>query len=185
MLNNIVELSLWSKFQQHLNKNTTISIRSICGNTVLSQNLTDPILADVVSRQFRAPYWLIATKLIHMSCRGTLTSLVITSLFTYEQHVIETFLQNSALMLYVPRVPPWRHVSSGWHISWLQPKLYSWVGLSLHKVLAFSIAGTLCFTHMWKSCSDPNRYETHVDWLTPVQGGILADYDQIDTHGLK
>ena len=39
----------------------------ICRNLVLSQRLTDPILDDVVSRQFRAAYWLITTKLIHMS----------------------------------------------------------------------------------------------------------------------
>ena len=41
--------------------------------------------------------------------------------------------------------------------------------------------------YMWKSCSEPTPYERHIGWrgVTSVQGGILADYDQIDTHVLK
>ena len=40
---------------------------------------------------------------------------------------------------------------------------------------------------MWKSCSEPTPYGPHIDWrgVTSVQGGILADYNQIDTHILK
>ena len=83
----------------------------------------EPILADVVSRQFRAAYWLIATNFIHMSWSEILPSLVILSLFTFELHVIEIFLPNSVLMLYIRRWPSWCHVSSGRHIGWLRPKL--------------------------------------------------------------
>ena len=95
----------------------------ICGNLVLSQLLTDPILADVVSRQFRTAYWLITTKLIHMSWSDILPCLVILSSFPFELHVIEIFLPNSVLMLYICGWPSWCHVSSGRHIGWLRPKL--------------------------------------------------------------
>ena len=75
------------------------------GNLVLSQRLTDPILADVVSRQFKAAYWLITTKLIHMSWSEILPSLVILNLFTFELRAIDIFLPNSVLMLYIRRWP--------------------------------------------------------------------------------
>ena len=41
--------------------------------------------------------------------------------------------------------------------------------------------------YMYKSCSVPTPHGPHIDWrgVTSVQGGILADYDQIDTHVLK
>ena len=41
--------------------------------------------------------------------------------------------------------------------------------------------------YMWKSCSEPTPYGLHIGWrgVTSVQGGILVDYDQIDTHVLK
>ena len=41
--------------------------------------------------------------------------------------------------------------------------------------------------YMWKSCSEPTPYGPHIGWrgVTSVQGGILADYDQIDPHVLK
>ena len=73
----------------------------ICVNLVFRQRLTDPILTDVVSRQFRMAYWLITTKLIHMSWGEILTSfLVRLSLFTksYTGFGIEIFIQNSVLM---------------------------------------------------------------------------------------
>ena len=40
---------------------------------------------------------------------------------------------------------------------------------------------------MWQSCSEPQPYGPHIDWrgVTAVQGGIVADYNQIDTHVLK
>ena len=75
------------------------------GNLVLSQRLTDPILADVVSRQFRAAYCLITTKLIHMSWSEILPRLVILNLFTFELRAIDIFLPNSVLMLYIRRWP--------------------------------------------------------------------------------
>ena len=82
-----------------------------------------PSVAILASRQFRAAYWLITTKLIHMSWSEIMPSLVILSLFTIELHVIELILRNSVLMLYIRRWPSWRHVSSGRHIGWLRPKL--------------------------------------------------------------
>ena len=41
--------------------------------------------------------------------------------------------------------------------------------------------------YMQKSCSEPTPNGPHIGWrgVTSVQGGILADYDQIDTHVLK
>ena len=95
----------------------------ICGNLALSQRLTDPILTDVVSRQYRAAYLLITTTLIHMSWSESQPSWVILRLFTFELYVIEIFRQNSVLMLYIRPWPSWRHVSSGRHIGWLRLKL--------------------------------------------------------------
>ena len=119
----------------------------ICGNLGLSQRLTDPILTDAASRQFRAIYWPITTKLIHMSWSKILPRLVILSLLTFELHVIEIF-QKVVLMLYIRLWPSWRHVSSGRYIGWLRPKLKSWMGLSWHKVSPSSMAGKLCTTHL-------------------------------------
>ena len=82
-----------------------------------------PIMAGVVSRQFKAAYWLITSKLIHMSWSQILPSLVILSIFTFELHVIELFLPNSVLMQYFRRWPTWCHVSSRQHIGWLRLKL--------------------------------------------------------------
>ena len=41
--------------------------------------------------------------------------------------------------------------------------------------------------YIWKSFSEPTPYRPHIGWrgVTAVQGGILADYDQIDPHVLK
>ena len=101
----------------------------ICGNFVLGQRLTDPILTDVVSRQFRATYWLITTKTLFVG--GTLPSQSF------------SFVSDLEFMYHSP--------------------------------------------YMWKSCSGPTPCGPHIDWrgVTSVQGGILADYDQIDTHVLK
>ena len=82
-----------------------------------------PSVTILVSSQFRASYWLITTKLINMSRSEILPSLVFLSLFTFELHVIEIFLPNYVLMLYIRRWPSWCHVSSGRHIGWLRPKL--------------------------------------------------------------
>ena len=142
-----------------------------------------PSVAILVSRQFRAAYWLIATKTLvvertlltqsfsflkdreimyhslymwkscsepslygpHIGWRSVTSvqggiladydqidthvlkwnpaNLVILSLFTLELHVIEIFLSNYVLMLYIRRWPSWCHVSSGRHIGWLRPKL--------------------------------------------------------------
>ena len=40
---------------------------------------------------------------------------------------------------------------------------------------------------MCKFCSEPTPNGPHIDWrgVTLVQGGILADYNQIDPHHLK
>ena len=93
----------WHKVSASSNTGKLCTTHFICGNPVLSQRLTDPILAVVVSRQFRAAYWLITTKLIQMSWSEILPRLAILSLFTFELHVIEIFLRNSVLMLYIRR----------------------------------------------------------------------------------
>ena len=143
----------WHKVSASSKTGKLCTTHFICGNPVLSHRFTDPILADVVSRQFRAAYWLITTKLIHMSWSEILPSLVIQSLFTLELHVIEIFRSNYVLMLYIRRWPSWCHVSSGRHIGWLRPTLYSWMGLSWHKVSASSKTGKLCTTHF--ICGNP------------------------------
>ena len=88
-----------------------------------------PSVATLVSRQFRAVYWLITTKTLVVD--GTL----LTQSFS--------FLKDWEIMYH---------------------SLY-----------------------MWKSCSEPTPYGPHIGWrgVTSVQGGILADYDQIDPHVLK
>ena len=103
----------------------------ICGNLVLGQRLTEPILTDVVSRQFRATYWMITTKILFVGVGGTLLSQSF------------SFVSDREFMYHSP--------------------------------------------YMWKSCSGPTLNGPHIDWrgFTSVQGGILADYDQIDTHVLK
>ena len=112
----------WHKVSASSKMGKICTTHFICWNLILSQRLTDHILADVVSRQFRAAYWLITTKLIHMSWSEILPSLVILSLFTFELHVIELFLPNSVLMLYIRQWPSWCNVNSGRHIGWLRPK---------------------------------------------------------------
>ena len=65
------------------------------------------------------------------------------------------------------------------------------MGLSSHKVSASSKTGKLCTTHF--ICRNLvlsqrlTKLWPHIGWrgVTSVQGGILADYDQIDTHVLK
>ena len=143
----------WHKVSASSETGNGSTAHFICGNLVLSQRFTDPILAEVVSRQFRAAYWLLPTNLIHMSWSEILPRLVILSLFTFELHVIEIFLPNSVLMLYIRRWPSWCHVSSGRHIGWLRPKLQSWMGLSWHKVSASSNTGKLCTAHF--ICGNP------------------------------
>ena len=88
-----------------------------------------PPVAILVSRQFRAAYWLITTKTLVVD--GTL----LTQSFS--------FLKDWEIMYH---------------------SLY-----------------------MQKSCSEPTPNGPHIGWrgVTSVQGGILADYDQIDTHVLK
>ena len=88
-----------------------------------------PSVAILVSRQFRAAYWLITTKTLVVD--GTL----LTQSFS--------FLKDREIMYH---------------------------SLSI-----------------WKSCCEPTPYGPHIGWrgVTSVQGGILADYDQIDTHVLK
>ena len=88
-----------------------------------------PSVAILVSRQFRAAYWLITTKTLVVD--GTLLKQSF------------SFLKDREIMYH---------------------SLY-----------------------MWKSCSEPSLYGPHIGWrsVTSVQGGILADYDQIDTHVLK
>ena len=96
----------WHKVSSSSKTGQLCTIHFTCGNLVLSQRLMDPILADVVSRQFRAGYWLITTKLIHMSWSQILPSLVIFSLFTFELQVIELFLPKSVLMQDIRRWQP-------------------------------------------------------------------------------
>ena len=88
-----------------------------------------PSVAILVSRQFRAAYWLITTKTLVVD--GTL----LTQSFS--------FLKD-------------------WEIMY-------------HSIF------------MGTSCSEPTPYGPHIGWhgVTSVQGGILADYFQIDTHVLK
>ena len=94
-----------TKFQLPQGPRNYVPLTVYVENLVLSQRLTDPILAVVVSRQFRVAYWLITTKLIHMSWSQILPSLVILSIFTFELHVIELFLPNSG----------WCDISVGGH----------------------------------------------------------------------
>ena len=62
------------------------------------------------------------------------------------------------------------------------------MGFSWHKVSASSKTGKLCTTHfIWEILFWANALRTHIGWrgVTSVQGGILSDYNQIDTHVLK
>ena len=52
----------WHKVSASSKTGKLCTTHFICGNPVLSQRLTGPILADVVSHQFRAAYWLITSK---------------------------------------------------------------------------------------------------------------------------
>ena len=88
-----------------------------------------PSVAILVSRQFRAAYWLITTKTL----------------------VVDGTLLKQSFSFFKDR-----------------------------EIMYHSL-------YMWKSCSEPTPYGPHIGWrgVTSVQGGILADYDQIDTHVLK
>ena len=221
----------------------------ICGNLVLSQRLTDPILADVVSRQFRAAYWLITTKTLvvdgtlltqsfsflkdgeimyhsfymwkscseptpygpHIGCRGA-TSAQGGILADYDQIDTHVLKWNPAKFDY----PKSLHIRAtrDWHIPsklrfdaiypsvailesrqfratyWLiTTKTLVLDGTLLTQSFSFIKDGEIMYhsLYMWKSCSEPMPYGPRIGWrgVTSVQGGILADYDQIDTHVLK
>ena len=136
----------------------------------------------MVSRHFRVAYWLITTKLIHMSWREILPSLVILSLYTFVLHVIEIFRQNSVLMLYIRRWPSRCHVSSGRHFGWLRPKVFrrgyaspdtkfqlpqrpgNYVPLTLYVEILFW-ANALRTPYWLTRCRVSS--ERHIGWLQP------------------
>ena len=150
------------------------STHFICGNLVLSQRLTDPILTDAVSLQFRAAYWLITTKLIHMSLSEILTSLVIRKLIT-------TFKTPSVAILASRqfRVAYWL-ITTKTSVVCGTPVTLSFRFLNEREIMYHS-------PYMWKSCSHPTPYRPRIYWrgVTSIHGGILAEYDQIASHVLK
>ena len=173
----------WHKVSAASKTGKLCTTHFISGNIFLSQRLTDPILADKVSRQFRAAYWLITTKLIHMSWSEILLSLVILSLFTFELHVIELFLPTCVLMIYIRQWPSWCNVNSG-AAYWLTILVD---GTLLTQSFSFLIDWEVMYhsLYMWKSFSEPTLYGPNIGWrgVTLVQGGILADYDQNFSRG--
>ena len=106
------------------------------------------------------------------------------SFSTFALHVIEIFLQNTVLKLYIRRWPSWRHVSLLRHIGWFD--------YDRNFSRGWDSPGTKC-----QPPQKPGNYvpltlyveilfcaNVYIDWrgVTSVQGGILADCDQIDTH---
>ena len=151
----------------------------ICGNVVLSQRLTDPILTDVVARQFRAAYWLITTKLIHMSWYGILQrfgypkSLHIRATRDWD---IPSKLRFDAIYPSVAILASRQFRAAYWLIT-TKTLVVGWT----HLTQSFSVLKDREIMYhslyMWKSCSEPTPYGSHIDWrgVTSVQGGILAD----------
>ena len=179
----------WHKVSAYSKTGKLCTTHFICGNPVLSHRFTDPILADVVSRQFRAAYWLITTKLIHMSWSEILPSLVILSLFTLELHVIEIFLFKLRFDVIYPSVAilvSRQFRAAYWLIT---TKTLVVDGTLLTQSFSFLKDREIMYhsLYMWKSCCEPTPHGPHIGWrgVTSFQGGILADYDQIDTHVLK
>ena len=171
----------WHKVSASSKTGKLCTTHFICGNPVVSQRLTDPILADVVSRQFGAAYWLITTKLIHMSWSEILPSLVILSLFTFELHVIEIFLPNYVLMLYIRRWLSWfsrQFRAAYWliatkliHMSWSEilPSLVilSLFTFELHVIEIFlSNYVLMLYIRQWPSWCHVSSGR-HIGWLRP------------------
>ena len=147
-----------------------------------------PSMAILSSRQFKAAYWL-NTNLIPISWRVILTSLVILSLFTFEVHVFQIFLQNSVLMRFDPSVAilgSRQFRAAYWLIT---TKTLVVGGTLLTQSFSFlNDQGTTYHSlYMQTPCSEPKPYASHIGWpgITLVQGGILADNDQVDTHVLN
>ena len=142
------------------------STHLICGNLVLSQRLTDPILTDAVSLQFRAAYWLNTTKLIHMSLSEILTSLVIRNLFT-------TFKTPSVAIMASRqfRVAYWL-ITTKTSVVGGTPVTLSFRFLNEREIMYHS-------PYMWKSCSHPKLTDPylltwchvnswwHISWVRP------------------
>ena len=123
-----------------------------------------------------------------MSWSEILPSLVILSLFTFELHVIEIFLPNYVLMLYpsVAILVSRQFRAAYWLIT---TKTLVVDGTLLTQSFSFLKDWEIMYhsLYMWKSCSEPTPDGPHIGWrgVTSVQGGILADYDQIDPHVLE
>ena len=171
----------WHKISASSKNGKLCTTHFICVNFVLSQRLPDPILTDVVSRLFRAAYWMITTKLIHTSWSKILPSLVTLSLFTFELHVIEMFLPNSVLMLYIRRCPPWvtsvqggvladydQNFSRGWDSPdtkfQLPQRLGNYVPLTLYVEVLFWANG-LRTPYLLTWCYISSGW--HIGWLRP------------------
>ena len=129
----------------------------ICGNHVLSQRLADPILTDVVLRQFRAIYWLITTKLIHMSWGEILPNLVIPSILPIEIHVIEILLKDVAIYPSVAILASRQFRAAYWLMT---TKTLVVGGTIMTQSFSFLNDRKIMYhsPYMWKSCSEQTPY---------------------------
>ena len=155
----------------------------------MSQRLTDPILADVVSRKVQggtlADYHQIDTHVLKWNPAkfGYPKSLHIRVTHDWD---IPSKLRFDAIYPSVAilvsrqfRAAYWLITTKTLVVDWtLLTQSFSF--LKDREIMYHSI-------YMWKSCFEPTPYGPHIGWrgVTSVQGGILADYDQIDTHVLK
>ena len=98
-------------------------------------------------------------------------------LFTFEQHVIEIFLQNSILMLYPPgAILASRQFGAAYWL--IMTKTLVVGGNLLPQNFSFLYDREIMYLSlsMWKSCSEPKPYGPHIHWrsVTSVQDGILG-----------
>ena len=179
----------WHKVSASSKTGKLCTTHFICGNPVLSHRFTDPILAELVSRQFRAAYWLITTKLIHMSLKwnpakfGYPKSLHIRATRDWD---IPFKLRFDVIYPSVAILVSRQFRAAYWLIT---TKTLFVDGTLLTQSFSFLKDREIMYhsLYMWKSCCEPTLHGPHIGWrgVTSVQGGILADYDQIDTHVLK
>ena len=148
-----------------------------------------PSVAILMSLQFRVAYWLIRTKTLVVG--GTLLTQGFTFLNDMEfmYHSLNMWESCSGPTPYGPHIN-WCGVTSvqggiladydqNLSLEWDSPdikfQLPQWPGIYVPLTLYVKIL-------FWPTPCGPI-----IDWrgVTSVQGGILADYDQIDTHVLK
>ena len=140
-----------------------------------------PSVAILVSRQFRAAYWLITTKTLVVD--GTLLTQCFSSSKTGKLCTTHFICENLVLSqrLTNPYWLTWCQVNSGRHIGWFRPTWYTCPEVKSCQVWLSLVSSHSSYT--WLRYSFQNPFWCYISvgghpGVTSVHGGILADYVQ-------